>query len=61
MNLVGKVLLTIRLNNAASQAVAFANGGAVTDRTDERLLIWIDTKMSGFSECSMSRNSEDIF
>jgi hypothetical protein len=28
----------------ASQAVAFANGGTVTDRTDERLLIWIDTK-----------------
>ena len=50
---IGKVLLTIRLNNAASQAVAFANGGAVTDRTDERLLIWIDTKMAGFSECSM--------
>ena len=50
---IEKVLLTIRLNNAASQAVAFANGGAVTDRTDERLLIWIDTKMSGFSECCM--------
>ena len=43
----GKYLLTIRMNNMASQAVAFANGGTVTDRTDERLLIWIDTKTSG--------------
>ena len=40
---IKKVLLTIRLNNTASQAVAFANGGIVTDRTDERFLIWIDT------------------
>ncbi len=50
---IEKVLLTIRLNNMASQAVAFANGGVVTDRTDERLLIWIDTKTSYFSECPM--------
>ena len=40
---IEKALLTIRLNNTASQAAAFANGGVVTDRTDERVLIWIDT------------------
>ena len=50
---IEKVLLTIRLNNTASQAVAFANGGVVTDRTDERLLIWIDTETSNTSEYSM--------
>ena len=50
---IEKVLLTIRLNNTASQAVAFANGGVVTDRTDERFLIWIDTETSNTSEYSM--------
>ena len=41
---IEKALVTIRLDNLASQAVAFANGGVVTDRTDERVLVWIDTK-----------------
>lgn len=41
---IEKVLVTIRLSNTASQAVAFANGGVVTDRTDERVLVWIDTE-----------------
>ena len=34
----------ILLDNIASQAVAIANGGVVTERTDERVFIWIDTK-----------------
>ena len=41
---IEKALVTIHLDNAASQAVAFSNGGVITDRTDERVLIWIDTK-----------------
>ena len=41
---IDKVLVTILLDNIASQAVAIANGGAVTERTDERVFIWIDTK-----------------
>ena len=28
----------------ASQAVALANGGVITERTDERVLIWINTE-----------------
>lgn len=38
-----KVLLTIHTDNAASIAVALANGGIITDKTDERIYIWIDT------------------
>ena len=38
------MLVTIHLDNKASQAVALANGGVITERTDERLLVWIDTK-----------------
>ena len=41
---IDKVLVTIRLDNKPSQAVALANGGVITEQTDERLLIWIDTK-----------------
>ena len=43
---IDKVLVTIRLDNQASQAVALANGGVVTERTDERMLVWIDTKQA---------------
>lgn len=39
-----KVLVTVDLDNVASQAVALANGGVITGRTDESVLIWIDTK-----------------
>ena len=39
-----KVLVTVDLDNIASQAVALANGGVITGRTDENVLIWIDTK-----------------
>ena len=42
--LLNEVLVTILLDNIASQAVAIANGGVVTERTDERVFIWIDTK-----------------
>ncbi|MDE5589083.1 MAG: GNAT family N-acetyltransferase [Acetatifactor sp.] len=38
-----KALVTIHLDNAASRAVALANGGVITGETDERLFIWIDT------------------
>ena len=41
---IDKVLVTILLDNIASQAVSIANGGVVTERTDERVFIWIDTK-----------------
>ena len=41
---IEKVLVTVRLDNIASQAVALANGGVITERTDERILIWINTK-----------------
>lgn len=37
-----KVFLTIHTDNAASIAVALANGGIITDKTDERIYIWID-------------------
>ncbi len=40
---VEQALLTIRLDNLASQAVAIANGGVITEKTDERVWIWIDT------------------
>ncbi len=40
---IDKVLVTVRPDNAASIAVALANGGVITERTAERLLIWIDT------------------
>lgn len=41
---IEKALVTVHLDNIASQAVALANGGVITERTDERVLIWINTK-----------------
>lgn len=40
---IDRVLVTIHLDNAASKAVALANGGVITEQTDERVFIWIDT------------------
>lgn len=39
-----KVLITIHLDNIASQRVALANGGVITEKTDERYLIWVDLR-----------------
>ena len=41
---IDRALVTVRLGNLASQAVALANGGVVAEKTDERVLIWIDTQ-----------------
>ena len=41
---IDRVLVTIRLDNLPSLAVALACGGVIADRTDERNLVWIDTK-----------------
>ena len=38
-----KVLVTIHKDNIASRGVALANGGIITDETDERILVWIET------------------
>ena len=43
---IGKVLVTIRLDNQASLAVALANGGVITEQTDERYLVWISTRQA---------------
>ena len=40
---IDRALVTVHLDNLASQAVALANGGVITEKTDERYLIWIDT------------------
>ncbi len=40
---IDRVLVTIRLDNVASKAVALANGGAITGQTNERIFVWIDT------------------
>ena len=37
-----KVLITIHTDNIASQKVALANGGLITEKTDERVYIWVD-------------------
>lgn len=37
-----KVLVTIHLDNIPSQKVALANGGVISEKTEERYLIWID-------------------
>ncbi len=37
-----KVLITIHPNNIESQKVALTNGGVITERTDERVYIWVD-------------------
>jgi predicted acetyltransferase len=39
-----KVLITVHLDNIASQKVALANGGTITEKDDERVFIWIETK-----------------
>ena len=39
---IEKVLVTVHLGNMASQAVALANGGIITEKTDKRVLIWIN-------------------
>ena len=38
-----KVLVTIHKENTASRAVARANGGVLTEETDERAYYWIST------------------
>ena len=40
---IEKALLTIRSDNLPSQAVALACGGVITEKTDERVWIWIRT------------------
>ena len=40
---IDRALVTIQLDNAASKAVALANGGVITEQTDERILVWINT------------------
>ena len=40
---IEKALLTIHRDNLPSQAVALANGGVITEKTDERVWIWIST------------------
>ena len=39
-----KVLITIHSDNIASQKVALANGGVITEKTEERVYIWIREK-----------------
>lgn len=39
---IDKVLITVNINNIASQKVALANGGVITNKNDERVYIWID-------------------
>ncbi|MCM1181952.1 MAG: GNAT family N-acetyltransferase [Roseburia sp.] len=38
-----RALVTIRSDNAASKAVALANGGVITGQAGERILVWLDT------------------
>ena len=38
------MLITVHADNEASRKVALANGGVITEQTDERLWIWADTK-----------------
>lgn len=39
-----KVLVTVHFDNLPSQKVALANGGVISEKTEERYLIWIDLK-----------------
>ena len=41
---IDRVLITVHADNEASRKVALANGGVITEQTDERLWIWADTK-----------------
>ena len=38
---IDKILITIHKDNLASQAVARANGGVLTDEKDDRVYYWI--------------------
>ena len=40
---IERALLTICKDNIASQAVAYSNGGVLTETADERVYFWIDT------------------
>ena len=40
---IEKALITIHKDNAASIAVAKANGAVITEETDERFLLWVET------------------
>ena len=37
---IKKALVTVHLDNIASQAVALANGGVITEKTDKRVLTY---------------------
>ena len=41
---IDKALVTTNIDNYASQGVAKANGGVLTNKTDERCYFWIDIK-----------------
>ena len=41
---IDRVLITVHADNIASRKVALANGGVITEQTEERLWIWSDTK-----------------
>ena len=41
---IGKALMTIHADNIPSRKVALANGGVITEETEERIWVWIDTK-----------------
>ena len=41
---IDRVLITVHADNIASRKVALANGGVITEQTEERLWIWLDTK-----------------
>lgn len=43
---IEKALVTVHSDNPASQAVALANGGVISERTDDRVFIWIYTDKS---------------
>lgn len=45
-----RVLVTIYKDNMASRGVALANGGVITGETDERILVWIDTRIKKRAE-----------
>lgn len=56
---IEKALLTIRPGNMPSQAVARANGGIETGRTDERVWVWIETNRSKMKMTSSSDKTKE--
>lgn len=40
---IDRALVTIHADNLASQAVALANGGVIAEKTDNSVLIWLNT------------------